>query len=107
MSCLRISTHLSGGTQEVGGTLMPNEIIELTGHIIDSWTLPRAWDIIMDRGGDFAVQEMRVGTSKTEPSYVRLKVEAPNGKTLELIISELQQLGAVLLHSSDVQTAIV
>src|SRR6266581_5636974 len=47
---------------------MPNEIIELTGHIIDSWTLPRAWD---------------------------------------LIISELQQLGAVLLHGSDVQTAIV
>jgi len=86
---------------------MPNEIIELTGHIIDSWTLPRAWDIIMDRGGNFAVEEMRVGTSKTEPSYVRLKVEAPTGQTLELIISELQQLGAVLLHGSDVQTAIV
>ena len=86
---------------------MPNEIIELTGHIIDSWTLPRAWDIIMDRGGNFAVEEMRVGASKTEPSYVRLKVEAPTDATLELIISELQQLGAVLLHGSDVQTAIV
>jgi lysine-ketoglutarate reductase/saccharopine dehydrogenase-like protein (TIGR00300 family) len=86
---------------------MPNEIIELTGHIIDSWTLPRAWDIIMDRGGNFAVEEMRVGASKTEPSYVRLKVEAPTGETLELIISELQQFGAVLLHGSDVQTATV
>jgi len=86
---------------------MPNEIIELTGHIIDSWTLPRAWDIIMDRGGNFAVEEMRVGASKTETSYVRLKVEAPTDTTLELIISELQQLGAVLLHGSDVQTAIV
>jgi lysine-ketoglutarate reductase/saccharopine dehydrogenase-like protein (TIGR00300 family) len=86
---------------------MPNEIIELTGHIIDSWTLPRAWDIIMDRGGNFAVEEMRVGASKTEQSYVRLKVEAPTDATLELIISELQQLGAVLLHGSDVQTAIV
>ncbi len=86
---------------------MPNEIIELTGHIIDSWTLPRAWDIIMDRGGNFVVEEMRVGASKTEPSYIRLKIEAPTGETLELIISELQQLGAVLLHGSDVQTAIV
>jgi len=86
---------------------MPNEVIELTGHIIDSWTLPRAWDIIMDRGGNFAVEEMRVGTSKTEPSYVRLKVEAPTDATLDLIISELQQFGAVLLHGSDVQTAIV
>jgi lysine-ketoglutarate reductase/saccharopine dehydrogenase-like protein (TIGR00300 family) len=69
--------------------------------------LPRAWDTIMDRGGNFNVEEMRVGLSKTEPSYARLKVEAPNQQILELIISELQQLGAVLLHGDDVQTATV
>ena len=84
---------------------MANEVIELRGHIIDSWTLPRAWDTIMDRGGNFVVEEMRVGTSKTEPSYARLKVEAPDDETLELIISELQQFGAVLLHGDDAQTA--
>jgi lysine-ketoglutarate reductase/saccharopine dehydrogenase-like protein (TIGR00300 family) len=86
---------------------MPSEVIELSGHIIDSWTLPRAWDVIMDRGGNFAVEEMRVGTSKTETSYARLKVMAPDDQTLELILSELQQFGAVLLHGNDVQTAIV
>ncbi len=86
---------------------MSSEVIELSGHIIDSWTLPRAWDVIMDRGGNFAVEEMRVGTSKTEPSYARLKVMAPDDKTLELILSELQQFGAVLLHGNDVQTASV
>src|SRR3989441_13119607 len=83
---------------------MPSELIELSGHIIDPWTLPRAWDIIMDRGGNFAVEQMRVGTSKTEPSYARLKIEAPNDEILELILSELQQFGAVLVHGSDVQT---
>ena len=83
---------------------MPSELIELSGHIIDSWTLPRAWDIIMDRGGNFAVEQMLVGTSKTEPSYARLKIEAPNDEILELILSELQQFGAVLVHGSDVQT---
>ena len=83
---------------------MPSELIELSGHIIDSWTLPRAWDIIMDRGGNFAVEQMRVGTSKTEPSYARLKIEAPNDEILELILSELQQFGAVLVHGSDIQT---
>jgi len=66
---------------------MPSELIELSGHIIDSWTLPRAWDIIMDRGGNFAVEQMRVRTSKTEPSYARLKIEAPNDEILELILS--------------------
>src|SRR5947209_16258908 len=86
---------------------MPSEVIELSGHIIDSWTLPRAWDVIMDRGGNFAVEEMRVGTSETETSYARLKVEAPDDETLELILSKLQQFGAVLLHGDDALTTIV
>jgi len=84
---------------------MPSERLELSGHIIDSWTLPRSWDIIMDRGGNFVVEEMRVGKKKTEQSYVRLKVIAPDDETLELILSELQQFGAGLLHGNDVQTA--
>ncbi len=86
---------------------MPTELIELHGHIIDSWTLPRAWDIIMDRGGNFAVEEMRVGASKTEPSYARLKIEAPSDEILERILSELQQFGAVLVHGTDAQTVAV
>jgi len=86
---------------------MPSEVIELSGHIIDSWTLPRAWDVIMDRGGNFTVEEMRIGIHKTAPSYARLKVEAPDDYTLELILSELQQFGAALLHGEDAQTALV
>jgi lysine-ketoglutarate reductase/saccharopine dehydrogenase-like protein (TIGR00300 family) len=84
-----------------------HEVIELSGHIIDSWTLPRAWDIIMDRGGNFEVEEMQVGASKTETSYVRLKVLAPNDEILDRILSELQQLGAVLVHAQDIQTETV
>src|SRR5437763_28581 len=84
---------------------MASEVIELKGHIIDSWTLPRAWDTIMDRGGNFAVEEMRVGKKKSEQSYVRLKGIAPDDETLELILSELQQFGAILMHGNDVQTA--
>ncbi len=86
---------------------MPSELIELSGHIIDSWTLPRAWDIIMDRGGNFVVEEMRVGVSKTETSYARLKIEAPSDEILERILSELQQFGAVLVHGNDAQTVAV
>jgi len=84
-----------------------HEVIELSGHIIDSWTLPRAWDTIMDRGGNFEVEEMRVGVHKTETSYVRLKVFAPSDEILDLILSELQQLGAVLVHAQDIQTELV
>jgi lysine-ketoglutarate reductase/saccharopine dehydrogenase-like protein (TIGR00300 family) len=86
---------------------MPSETIKLSGHIIDSWTLPRAWDIIMDRGGNFEVEEMRIGVRKTETSYARMRVDAPDDHTLELILSELQQLGAELVHGNGVQTEIV
>src|SRR2546425_7717488 len=86
---------------------MPSELIELSGHIIDSWSLPRAWDLIMDRGGNFVLEEIRVGRRKTEPSYARLKVEAPNDEVLELILSELQQLGAALVHGEDAETVAV
>jgi lysine-ketoglutarate reductase/saccharopine dehydrogenase-like protein (TIGR00300 family) len=84
-----------------------HEVVELSGHIIDSWTLPRAWDTIMDRGGNFVVEEMRVGASKDDTSYVRMKVEAPNDEVLERILSELQQFGVELTHGGDVQTALV
>ncbi|GCE13864.1 ornithine cyclodeaminase [Tengunoibacter tsumagoiensis] len=82
-----------------------HEVVELSGHIIDSWTLPRAWDVIMDRGGNFDVEEMRVGATKNETSYARVKVSAPTDEVLDLILSELQQLGAVLLEPNDVHTA--
>jgi len=84
---------------------MPSEMIEFSGNIIDSWTLPRTWDVITNRGGNLIVEDMRVGRTKTDLSYARLKVEADDDKTLELIISELQQFGAVLLQDKDVQTA--
>ena len=84
---------------------MPSEVIEFSGNIIDSWTLPRTWDVITNRGGNLIVEDMRVGRTKADPSYARLKVEADDDQTLELIISELQQFGAVLLQQKDVQTA--
>ncbi len=88
-------------------TYTVHEVIELSGHIIDSWTLPRVWDAIMDRGGNFAVEEMRIGVHKTDASYMRMKVEAPDEETLDRILSELQQFGAVIMDADDIHMAVV
>ena len=53
-----------------------SEEVTLEGHIIDSWTLPRAFDAIMDMGGTFDVEEIQVGRAKDELSFARLKVHA-------------------------------
>ncbi len=84
-----------------------HEVVELSGHIIDSWTLPRAWDIIMDRGGNFEVEEMHVGRHKSETSYIRLKVQAPDAEVLDRVLTELQQIGAVLTHADDAHTTAI
>jgi lysine-ketoglutarate reductase/saccharopine dehydrogenase-like protein (TIGR00300 family) len=79
-----------------------SEEVTLEGHIIDSWTLPRAFDTIMDMGGSFEVLEIQVGRAKDEVSFARLKVQADSDKKLETILMELQAFGAVLASREDV-----
>src|SRR5215469_5685975 len=83
---------------------MATEIIELRGHIIDSLILPRVWDMIMDLGGNFEVEEMHVGRRKDEPSYARMQVIAPDEDVLRALLSELQQLGATIVREQDART---
>ncbi|MGI6208346.1 MAG: TIGR00300 family protein [Anaerolineae bacterium] len=80
------------------------EAIRLEGHIIDSLILPRVWDTIMDLGGDFEVEEIRVGRHKQEPSYARLRVFADSEAQLHRILASLQGYGAELLSPDDVRT---
>jgi len=79
-----------------------SEEITLEGHIIDSWTLPRAFDAIMDLGGAFDVEEIQVGRAKDEVSFARLKVRADTERKLEAILLALQSFGAVLASREDV-----
>jgi hypothetical protein len=79
-----------------------NEEVTLEGHIIDSWTLPRAFDTIMDMGGTFDVEEIQVGRAKDEVSFARLKIHAATEKKLDSILMALQPFGAVLASRDDV-----
>ncbi len=81
------------------------EEIVLEGHIIDSLILPRAFDLIMDMGGNFEVEEIRVGRSKTETSYARMKVFASSEDQMRRMLRALQDLGARLVDGDDVRTA--
>jgi lysine-ketoglutarate reductase/saccharopine dehydrogenase-like protein (TIGR00300 family) len=82
----------------------PSEEIELRGHIIDSWVLPRIFDAIMDFGGEFEVLDIRVGKRKDETSYARLRVAAPSTPQLSEIVTQLQELGAEVVGRKDVET---
>src|ERR671935_728277 len=72
-----------------------SEVVELHGHIIDSYALPRVMDEVMDRGGEFEIQDIRVGRRKDEPSYARIQISAPTQELLELLIDQALRIGAV------------
>jgi lysine-ketoglutarate reductase/saccharopine dehydrogenase-like protein (TIGR00300 family) len=83
---------------------MPSTQVALSGHIIDSYILPRVWAAIMDAGAHYRVQEMRVGRSESETSYARLEVTAATLEALDELVLELQQIGAEPVEPRDAET---
>jgi lysine-ketoglutarate reductase/saccharopine dehydrogenase-like protein (TIGR00300 family) len=73
---------------------MASETIEVSGHIIDSLTLPKILDQIIDLDGSFEILEMTVGKRKTDTSTARLKVSATSEEKLHAILKRLARLGA-------------
>jgi len=86
---------------------MASTEIELRGHIIDSFILPRVWGAIEEAGAHFHVREMRIGQSETETSYARIEVSAESQQMLDDLIPELQRLGADLAEVQNARTALV
>lgn len=70
--------------------------IELKGHIIDSFLLPKVFDKVMDMNGEFEILTFEIGKHKTDTSYARLMIKGKDEHHLENIISELHRLGAQL-----------
>jgi lysine-ketoglutarate reductase/saccharopine dehydrogenase-like protein (TIGR00300 family) len=73
---------------------MVHETVTMEGHLIDSDILRKAFNRIVEEGGQFEVEEFRVGRTNTEPSYARLAVTAPDPQILDKILEDLSYLGA-------------
>src|SRR5437879_4228354 len=80
-----------------------SEIIELRGHIIDSYALPQIMDEVMDRGGEFVIQHIEVGRRKNEASYARIQISAPTRELLDLLLDRAQRIGASAEQVEQVQ----
>jgi len=76
--------------------------VEIEGHIIDSGTMQRCFGAVMDLGGSFDVEQFDVGTHEEAESYCRMAVSADDPETLQAILHELHQNGAVLDDPTDV-----
>src|SRR5688572_17576014 len=73
---------------------MVRDTVTMEGHLIDSDILRRAMSRIVEEGGEFEVQEFRVGKTNAEPSFIRLGVSAADAQALDRILEGLSYLGA-------------
>src|SRR5207245_1314984 len=79
------------------------EVVEAQGHLIDSHIMEQIFDQVVEFNGRFEVEEFRVGRTNSEPSYLRLKVEAADRGTMERLLQQLLGLGCSLVDTSDAQ----
>ncbi len=79
-----------------------SKTIELKGHIIDSLILPKVYDEILDKGGNYSSEKIEIGKTKKDSSYARIKVTAPNAKLLKNILDRLHELGATIKGEEEV-----
>ena len=75
----------------------------LQGHIIDSMMLPQVMDIVMDLGGNFTIEELKVGQHKTDTSTCRMEVYADSAALLDRIVQRARALGATAEHEQPVR----
>jgi lysine-ketoglutarate reductase/saccharopine dehydrogenase-like protein (TIGR00300 family) len=77
--------------------------IVLQGHIIDSMMLPQVMDMVMDMGGNFTIEELKVGQHKTDTSVCRMEVYASSAELLDRIVQRARALGATAEHEKPVE----
>src|SRR5438270_13886569 len=84
-----------------------HEVVEAQGHLIDSHVMEQIFDQVVELGGRFEVEEFRVGRTNSEPSYLRLKVEAPERVGMERLLQQLLGLGCSPVDTGDAQLRVI
>jgi len=69
--------------------------VEIKGHIIDSLTLPKILDIIVNNGGKCVIENIDIGVQKEALSSARIKIIAKDEDLMAIILEAVQKNGAV------------
>src|SRR5688572_18685457 len=73
---------------------MVHQVVELSGHLIDSDILRKTFARIVEEGGEFEVLEFQIGKTNDDPSAARILVRAGDPHRLDRILESLSYLGA-------------
>ncbi|TAL20795.1 MAG: TIGR00300 family protein [Frankiales bacterium] len=70
-----------------------SEVLETTGHLMDSGVLARVLDDVLAYGGDYRIDRLDVGRAHDDESYARIVVSAEDDEALARLLMRLQTHG--------------
>jgi lysine-ketoglutarate reductase/saccharopine dehydrogenase-like protein (TIGR00300 family) len=73
---------------------METELVEVSGHIIDSLILAKILDLILDSGADYRVVDVEIGRANQDPSRATIEISSLHRATLNSLVEQLQVHGA-------------
>jgi len=82
------------------------EVVEAQGHLIDSHIMEQIFDTVVEFGGRFEVEHFSIGRTNSDPSRLRLRVEAPSHDDMEKMLSQLLGLGCSPIEALDAELKI-
>jgi lysine-ketoglutarate reductase/saccharopine dehydrogenase-like protein (TIGR00300 family) len=74
-----------------------SDVIQLSGHVLDSGALGRTFDDILELGGDYVVERFAIGKTHGDESSVRLRVTGDDEEHLARLLMRVQAHGANLV----------
>jgi lysine-ketoglutarate reductase/saccharopine dehydrogenase-like protein (TIGR00300 family) len=77
------------------------EVVEAEGHLIDSHVMEQIFDKVVEANGRFEVEQFRIGRTNGDPSYLRLRLEAPDRRQMEHLLSQLLPMGCSPVNGGD------
>src|SRR5688500_2019567 len=70
-----------------------SEVLETTGHLMDTGVLARVLDDVLAYGGDYRIDRLDVGRAHDDESYARIVVSADDDDALARLLMRLQTHG--------------
>jgi len=77
------------------GSVGLSTTVELKGHLIDSLTLSKVIDVVQQLGGDYHLNDIRVGSLKKDISSINMTLMAPNQQVMAQLMEAITPYGAV------------
>ena len=83
------------------------EVVEASGHLIDSHVMEQIFDKVVESHGRFEVEQFTIGRTNGDSSYLRLRVETDTRSTMEHLLAQLLPIGCSPADSGDAVLGLV